>query len=153
MAVRNSTIDVLVDARATGLDAFDAVGTSARGMADEVDSAASKIDGAASKMDTAAGAAENLDDKAGRATGAMGALSSGFELIGAEKAAAGLQAAAMATDFLSGAGQALNLVMDLEIVKRVTATAATAAHTAATTAQSAASKAAAGAQWVLNAAL
>lgn len=153
MAVRNATLDVLVDVAASGLDNFDAVGSSARSLATDLDDAAAKADNAAGRFDGMADSADNLDSKAAAATGAMGALSSGFELIGADKAAAGLQSAAMATDFLSGAGQALNLVMDLEIVKKTAAAAATVAHTTATTAQSAASKAAAGAQWLLNAAL
>lgn len=153
MSVRSTVLDILVDARAEGLDAFDAVGGSARNMASDLEAAGSQAESAASRFDGVAGSAENLDDKAGRATGAMGALSSGFALIGADQAAAALEGAAMATDFLSGAGQALLLVMDLEIVKKVTATAATAAQTVATTAQTAASKAAAAGQWALNAAL
>lgn len=153
MSVRQSVIDVLVDARATGLDSFAATGAAALGMADDFQSAASQADTAASKMDGLSESADNLDDKAGRATGAMGALSSGFALIGADQAAAALESAAMATDFLSGAGQALNLVMDLEIAKRAAATATTIGQTVATTAQTAASKAAAAGQWALNAAL
>lgn len=153
MSVRSATLDVVVDVDARNVDAFDGVGASAKAMATDVESAAAKADAAAGKFDGMASSAENLDSKSAAATGAMGALSSGFELIGAEKAAGGLQAAAMATDFLSGAGQALNLVMDLEIVKRVAAAAATAAQTTATVAQSAASKAAAASQWALNAAL
>lgn len=153
MSIRNSVIDVLVDASARGLDAFDDVGAGARGMAADLESAASKADSAAGKFDGLGSSADDLDDKAGRATGALGALSAGFELIGAEGAAQGLQSAAMATDFLSGASQALTLIMDLEIAKKVASTVATAAQTVATTAQSAASKAAAAAQWALNAAL
>lgn len=153
MAVRNATLDVVVDVDARNVDAFGDVGAGARGLASDLDAAAAKADNAAGRFDGMAASADNLDTKAAAATGAMGALSSGFELIGADKAAAGLQAAAMATDFLSGAGQALNLVMDLEIVKKIAATAATAAHTTATVAQSAAAKAAAAGQWALNAAL
>lgn len=153
MSVRSAVLDITVDASAKGLDTFDAVGAGARGMGDDLATAAAKADTAAGKFDSVASSADNLDTKAGAATGAMGALSSGFELIGADKAAAGLQAAAMATDFLSGAGQALNLVMDLEIVKKVTAAGATAAHTAVTIAHTAVTKTAAAGQWLLNAAL
>lgn len=153
MSVRTSVIDVIVDASAQGLDTFDAVGAGARGMAADLDSAASKAESAAGKFDGLGTSADDLDDKAGRATGALGALSAGFELIGAEGAAQGLQSAAMATDFLSGASQALTLVMDLEIAKKAASTAATVGQTVATKAQSAATKAAAAGQWALNAAL
>lgn len=153
MAVRSAVLDVMVAIGAQGLDTFEDVGSGARGMSDDIKSAASEADSAVDKFDRLGGSAENLDDKAGRATGAMGALSSGFALIGADQAAAALEGAAMATDFLSGAGQALNLVLDLEIVKKTTAAAATVAHTVATTAQSAAAKTAAAGQWALNAAL
>jgi hypothetical protein len=135
------------------VDAFDRVATSAAAMGDAVDGAATKADGAASRLDAISGSAENLDDRAGRATGALGALSAGFELVGAEKYAGALQGAAMATDFASGVGQAYNLVLELESVKRVKAVATSTAHRAATIAQSAATKAAAAGQWLLNAAL
>ena len=153
MSVRSAVLDVVVDVSANNLDTFSTVGAGARGLGDDLDSAASKATSAAAGFDGVSASAENLDDKAGKATGAMGALSSGFELIGADKAAAALQGAAMATDFLSGAGQALNLVMDLEIVKKTVSTARTIAHTTATVAATAASKAAAAGQWALNAAL
>ena len=146
MAVKSAVLDILVSATSQGLDAFDDAGRGARAMADDFTSAASEADRAAGKFDGVGAAADNMDDKAGRATGALGALGSGLSLIGADGAAAVLEKTAMATDFLSGAGQALNLVMDLEIVKKGAAAVSTIAYTTAT-------KTAAAGQWLLNAAL
>lgn len=129
---------------------MDATVDAARTMRDQVESAASS---SATALDRVSSASENLDDKAGRATGALGALSSGFELVGLSQYAEGLNAVAMATDFASGVGQALGLVMELEVVQRAKAVVVAGAHTAATLAQSAAAKTAAAAQAVLNAVL
>ncbi len=146
MSAKSAVLDIVVNASATGLDAFDDAGKGARSMASDFESAASSADDAAGRFDAVAGSAENLDDKAGRATGAMGALSSGFALVGADQAAAALEGAAMATDFLSGASQALTLLMDLESVSKV-------ANAASTVAMTAVTKTAAAGQWLLNAAL
>lgn len=135
------------------VDAFDKVSTSARGMGDAVEDATGRAAASASRLDAVSASAENLDDRAGRATGAMGALAAGFELVGAEKYAGALEKAAMATDFASGVGQAYNLVIELESLKRVKAIATSTAHKVATTASTAATKAAAAGQWALNAAL
>lgn len=135
------------------VDAFDKVSTSARGMGDAVDAATSKAADSASRLDAVSTSAENLDDRAGRATGALGALSAGFELVGAEKYAGALQGAAMATDFASGVGQAYNLVLELESVKRVKAIATSGAHKVATMATAAATNVAAAAQVAFNAAM
>jgi phage-related protein len=132
---------------------FDQVGDSAKAMADDVQRAARDADAAGDKIGNLADSADDLDSKSSKATSSLGALSSGFELVGAEKYAGALQGAALATDFLSGAGEALNLVLSLESVQKAKAAAATAVHTAATTAQTAASKAAAAGQFILNAAL
>jgi phage-related protein len=151
-----NALELAVKVTASTADAqagLEAVGASAKTMATEVQTAASKADAAAGKMDRLGGAAEGVDDKMGRATGAMGALSSGFELIGAEKAAAGLQSAAMATDFLSGAGQALVLITDAEAIANAKTTVTTIAKTAAEKAAATAAKATAAAQWLLNAAM
>lgn len=145
------TIDLLVKIATTGdVDGMDDVGRAALDMGSKVDQGAAKAESA---MGGISGAADNLDDKAGKATGALGALSSGFELVGLEKYAGALQGAAMATDFMSGASQALTLVMDLDIVKKATSTATTIGHTVATKASAAAAKASAAAQWLLNGAL
>lgn len=145
------TIDLAVKIAATAdVDGMERMGSAAIDMGSKVDQGVAKADASMSKL---GGAADNLDDKAGKATGALGALSSGFELVGAEKYAGALQGAALATDFMSGAGQALNLIMDLDAVKKATAAAATVGHTVATKAATGAAKASAAAQWLLNAAL
>lgn len=147
-------VELAISITSSAVDAgFDAIGDSARQMAQDVDAATSGATAAASRLDGIGASAENLDSKAGAATGALGALSSGFELVGAQGAADTLVAASMATDFLSGASQALNLILGLESLQHIKATATTLAHSAATTAASAAAKAAAAGQWLLNAAL
>ncbi len=147
-------VELAISITSTAVDAgFEAIGDSARQMAQDVDAATSGATAAAGRLDGIGASAENLDSKAGAATGALGALSSGFELVGAQGAADTLVAASMATDFLSGASQALNLILGLESLQHIKATATTLAHSAATTAASAAAKAAAAGQWLLNAAL
>lgn len=89
---------------------------------------------------------DHLDSKMSGATASLGALSSGFELVGADKYAEQLQGAAMATDFFSGIGQGLTLILE-------TNTFATLKAKAATIASAVASRAAAAGQWLLNAAL
>lgn len=146
---RTVAIDVAVSSEASG-SGLSTVGRQARDMADDVKAASRE---ASSGLSGIGDAADDLDSKAGKATGALGALSSGFELVGMEKYAGGLQAVAMATDFASGAGQAMTLLLELESVKRVRAIATATAHTVATKAQAAATKAGAVAQWAINAAM
>ena len=125
---------------------LDSVGDASTNMAREVERASRAADIAVDRMGSVADSADTLDSKASQATGSLGALSSGFELVGAEKFAGGLQAAALATDFLSGVGAGLNLIMD--------GTALASARAAiSTTAQGVAAKATAASQWLLNAAL
>jgi hypothetical protein len=133
--------------------AFDQVGSAAGDMASDVDAASRKADQASGRLDKVGDSADNLDDKAGRATASLGALSAGFELAGMEEYAGGMQSAAMATDFLSGAGMGLKLILDLQIVSSARAKAATLAHAAAERARSVATKAAAAAQWLMNVAM
>lgn len=140
-----------VTADAVGVEsAFDKVGASARAAADDVDRVSSS---ATSRIDAISSSAENLDDKSSRATSSLGALSSGFELVGAEKAAGTLQSAAMATDFLSGAGEGLNLVLSTSIGLKVKDKAAMVAHAATSRIVSGATRVWAAAQWAMNAAL
>jgi phage-related protein len=151
-----SDVDLAIRLTADASDAaaaFDSVGSAADAMASEVDAASRKADQAANRLDGVADSADNLDDKAGRATGALGALSAGFELAGLEGYATGLQSAAMATDFMSGVGQSLKLVMEAQWVANAKATATTIAHTAAERARAVATKAAAAAQWLMNVAM
>jgi hypothetical protein len=110
MATRTTTLalEIVSDlgSAATDLGAIESAATSAAAAIDKVDAA---TDGAASGIDRVSGAADGLDSTGGAATGALGALASGFELVGADKAAESLQKAALATDFLSGVGQAAAL--------------------------------------------
>lgn len=98
-------------------------------------------------------AAENLDDKGSKATDSLGALSSGFELVGLDAYADGLGQVALATDFLSGVGTGLNLIMELQSVQWVKNKVAAVAYAVQQKVVAAASKAWAAAQWLLNAAL
>lgn len=153
-----SDVDLAIRLTADASDAaaaFDSVGSSAGQMASDVDAASRKADQAAGRLDGVSDSADNLDDKAGRATGALGALASGFELAGpgAEKYGVALQSAALATDFLSGVGQSLKLITEAQWVANVKTTASTIAHTAAEKARAAATKAAAAAQWLMNVAM
>lgn len=132
---------------------FDAVSASAKSMGDGVEDAARKSDNAVSKLDGAADSAGNLDSKAAAATGALGALSSGFELVGAEQYAGALQGAALATDFFSGIGQAATLVLESERLAQVKNTAATVLSTAKTAIASAATATWTAIQWAFNAAM
>lgn len=129
---------------------FDDVTGSARAMAREVAEAGSAAESASRKVGLSADAADELGGKAGKATGALGALSSGFELVGAEKYAGALQGAALATDFMSGVGDSLNLVMESTIVKNIRARAAAVAHGVATGALAAKTAVMTGAQAALN---
>lgn len=140
-------IRIVSEAAGTG---FDATTAAARSMGDGVSAAA---DQAAGGMDRVAGAAEGLDDKNGKLAGGLGALSSGFELVGLGNYAAGLQGAAMAADAASGVGQLLSLALELESLQRVKAVATTTAHRVAVVASAAAARTAAIAQAALNAVL
>lgn len=128
--------------------AFDRVGAGAARMADDVGDAGARATG---HLDKLGGAAEGLDDKFGRAAGAAGALSSGADLIGNEKASVALQAIGLATDFFSGVGQLGILVFEALSVSEVENEAATVSNTIATKAAAGASKAWAIAQGALNA--
>lgn len=126
------------------------IGINFTGSSKELDDAAEK---SARGLGSVSDAAENLDDKGSKATDSLGALSSGFELVGLDQYAAGLQGAALATDFMSGLGTGLNLIMELQSVQFVKAKVATIAHSVAQKASAVASSVWTGAQWLLNAAL
>lgn len=134
-------------------NALDSVGDSAERMADRVEAASRSAETAAGGLDRVGESADNLDDKAGRATGALGALASGFELAGAEQYAGALQGAALATDFLSGVGQALTLVTEAQGLANIRATVTTKAKAAAERVGAAATRVMAAGQWALNAAM
>lgn len=139
------TIRMTADAR-EATKAADTVADAYADMATDVSKASDKADAAVSSIDNVAGAADNMDSKMGAATGSLGALAGGLEAAGFEGAAAGLQSAATATDFLSGAGGALNLVLESQALAGAKAKAAQIAYAAA-------SKVSAAGQWALNAAL
>lgn len=132
---------------------FESVGSSAADMAREVDRASDKVRQSASRLDSVAESADNLDSKSAQATGSLGALSSGFELVGLEKYATGLQSAAMATDFFAGVGEGLNLITQLSIVQRARDAAMAVRQAVANRAAAAATRAQAIATRVLNAAM
>lgn len=133
--------------------AFQGVGGAAETMAKDIDAAADKAEGSTRGLDKVAGSAENLDDKAGRATGALGALSAGFELVGMEKYATGLQSASMATDFFSGIGQSATLILESQRLAQVKSTAASAVAAVQTKAQAVATGVLTVAQRGLNVAM
>jgi hypothetical protein len=63
-------------------------------------------------IENVSAATDELDTAGSKATSSLGALSSGFELIGNNRAAEGLMTASLATDFFSGVGEAATLVTD-----------------------------------------
>lgn len=146
------TLDVTADATRAAAE-LGSVGAAARDMASDVQAAASTADSAAGSMDGLAGSADNLDSKASQATGAFGALAGGLEAAGFETAAAGLQGVAIATDFASGAGGILNLVLETQAAQWVITVARNTAYRVATVASTAATAAMTAGQWLLNAAL
>jgi hypothetical protein len=150
--VATLTVDITGDPSGA-VNAFNDVGQAAQNAGTDIAGAGTDAATAATKFDRTAGAAGAMDDKFSKATGAMGALAAGFEFLGADKAAAGLEAAAMATDGLSGAGQALTLVMELETVTKVRNKVATIAKAAADKAATVAAKAMRVATLLLNTAL
>lgn len=145
-------LDVTADSTAA-VSAMGDVGGAARTMASDVDTASASVESATSRMDGLAESGDVAASKASQATGAFGALAGGLEAAGFEGAAMGLQGVAVATDFASGAGDLLNLVMETQAVQFIAAKAASVAHAVATGAQTAATTVATGAQWALNAAL
>ena len=131
---------------------FDKVASEAKAMANDVEASGRA---AARGLDGLASSADDLGGKAGRATGALGALSSGAELGGPafEKYGTALQTAALATDFASGVGDAFNLVLESTILQNARARVATIAKTVAEKSAAVATKAMTAGQWALNAAL
>lgn len=143
-------IDIVSDASKAAAG-FDSAGSSATGLASDlgkVDAAATEAD---RKMRLTAEGADNLDSKSAQATGSLGALSSGFELVGLDKYAMGLQSAAMATDFFAGVGEGLNLILELQWVQTLRNTVAKIKDAIVTKATAAATVVWTGAQAALNA--
>jgi phage-related protein len=145
-------VDVVSDVT-KAVAGIDDVGGASRDASTDVAKMGTDAQEAARKLNITADSADELGGKAGKATGALGALSSGFELVGAEKYATGLQAAGMATDFMSGVGDSLNLVMESTAVKTTLAKVSMVGHAIASGASAAATGVMTAAQWALNAAL
>lgn len=131
-------------------DGVRTIGIKFTGAAGDLEAASKEADASLNRV---GGAAESLDDKGSKATDSLGALSSGFELVGLGAYAEGLNSAAMATDFLSGVGTGLNLLMELQSVQFIKAKVATIAHAVAQRAAAAGSAVWTAAQWLLNAAM
>lgn len=145
-------IEMVAD-RADAVAGVDDVTAATRKMSDQVEQAGKVSEASSRKVKLSADAADELGGKAGKATGALGALSSGFELVGAGKYATALQGASMATDFFSGVGDSLNLVMESTILQNARARVSTIASAVATKAAAVATGVQTAAQWALNAAM
>lgn len=112
MSTRTTTLALeVVSEVSDAVSGLDRVETAAESTA----AAMAKVDSAADKtgrsLEGVTDKADGLDAAGAGLTGALGALGSGFELIGADKAAEALGKAALATDFLSGVGQAATLAV------------------------------------------
>lgn len=145
-------VDVVSDV-VKAVAGLDDVGDASRGASSGVEKMGREAQESARKLNITADSADELGGKAGKATGALGALSSGFELVGAEKYAGALQGASLATDFFSGVGDSLNLVMESTIIKTARARVTAIAHGIATKASAVATGVMTAGQWALNAAL
>lgn len=142
-------LEITSDADRAAAQVDDLAG-SYRELAKAEETAARAADSVESAHRSVADGADNLATKSSTATGALGALSAGFELVGAEKYAGSLQSAAMATDFMSGVGDSLTLVMEMQSLQTARAKVAMIGHKAATVASTVATKAQAVAQRALN---
>lgn len=144
MSVLDLVVDISTRGGAAAGDVADRAGTSYERMAKKVEGAGSSSEKASRRLRLSADSADNLGTKAGTATGALGALAAGFELVGLEKYQGALESASMATDFFSGVGDSLTLIMESQALATGKAKLATVAHGIAT-------KATAASQAVLNA--
>lgn len=144
--VSRLVIDVTTDA-ASATKGFDQVADSSKRMASDVEDAGKRT---ARGLSVTAEGTDELASKSSQATGALGALSAGFELVGLEKYAGGLQAASMATDFFSGVGDSLNLVLESTKVQSALARVATIRQAAASRIAAGATRVQAIAQRALN---
>lgn len=145
-------VDVTSDP-ADAVRGFDQVASSAVDMANDVARSVAKVDDVGRGMDGVADSADNLASKSSQATGGLGALASGFSLVGAEKYAGALEGAAMATDFFSGVGDIANLVLESQAVQTAKATALKIKDTVVTRGQAIATGAMTIAQRALNLAM
>lgn len=145
--VSRLVIDVVTDADKAS-QGFEQVAGDSKRMAADVEDSGKR---AARGLSVTADGTDELASKSSQATGALGALSAGFELVGLEKYAGGLQAASMATDFMSGVGDSLNLVLESTRVQSAIARVNMIRQAAASRIVAGATRAQAVAQRVLNA--
>lgn len=151
MATRRTVLEVDVTSDASdAVREFDAVTDSAANMGDRVSKSVTEVEVSSRGLDSAADSADNLASKSSQATGGLGALASGFSLVGAEKYAVGLESAAMATDFFSGVGDIGNLVLQSTAVQTAKNTALKVKDTIVTKGQAVATNAMTVAQRALN---
>lgn len=112
MSTRTTTLALEVVSEVT--DAVSGLGqveTAAESTASALGKLEAANDKAGAALENVTSKADGLDAAGAGLTGALGALSSGFELIGADKAAEALNNAGLATDFLSGVGQTAALAV------------------------------------------
>lgn len=143
-------IDTRADVSAASSDLL-GLGDDARRMGADLESAGDSARRATTDLSGLGEGSDNLASKSSQATGALGALAGGLEAVGLEEYAGALQGASIATDVMSGAGDALNLVAETAAGKWIVTTAQTVAHTVATGAQAAATATMTTAQGALNA--
>lgn len=143
-------IDTRADTSAASSDLL-GLGDDARRMGADLEAAGDSARRATSDLSGLGDGSDELASKSSQATGALGALAGGLEAVGLEQYAAGLEAAAIGTDVMSGAGDALNLIAETAAGRWIVTTAQTVAHTVATGAQTVATGAMAAAQGALNA--
>lgn len=150
--IASLSIDVGADVD-TGVAGLKDVASAASGASRAVGDLGNDAAASVSKIGLTSDAADDLAGKTGKATGALGALAGGFEAVGLGAFATGLQTASVATDFMSGAGDSLNLIMESNAAKFLAAKVATIGQTIATGAASVATGVMTAGQWALNAAL
>lgn len=102
-------LNVSLDANMT---ASDRVRKSTDEQAKSHKKAADESENAARKTAELRDRTDDLDESSSHATSALGALGSGFELIGQTGIQTTLESAALATDFFSGVGEGATLIVD-----------------------------------------
>lgn len=142
-------IETRADVAAASADLLE-LGNDARAMGADLNAAGDDARKMGTDLSGVADGSDALASKSSQATGALGALAGGLEAVGLEQYAAGLEAAAIGTDVMSGAGDALNLIAETSAGKWLVNTARTVAHTVAVGAQTVATGAMTAAQGALN---
>lgn len=115
MSTRTTTLALeVVSEVADGVAGLADVESAAQDATSALDKLSAANEDVGRKLDGVTTAADGLDAAGAQLTGALGALGSGFELIGADAAAEALQKAGLATDFLSGVGQTAALAVQAQ---------------------------------------